>query len=106
MIGNRRFGLVLAVVLLTYGMGFLFLAGPLVPEGPFFRMRLAGQVVGSTLRTLMFGMITGCVIWLIRRYLAKNPAAAWRKPVLWSTGFWAVLTLIYRFILLDMNNGG
>lgn len=105
MMGNKRLGLTLSVLLLTYGMGFLLLAGPLLPDGPFFRMRLAGQVVGSMLYTLMLGMIIGGVTWVVRRYLVQNHAADWRKSVVWGTGFWVVLTLLYRLILLDQHGG-
>ncbi|MEO5350662.1 MAG: hypothetical protein H7836_13595 [Magnetococcus sp. YQC-3] len=97
---NDRFGLILAVILLVYGMGFLILAGPLLYSGPSVRWYVAGQAVGSMLFTLFLGVATSGIVWIVKRYLMRTQAPNWRKAVLWGTGFWAVTTLLYRLSIL------
>lgn len=102
-VDRHHTGLVLAVILEVYGMGFLILAGPALSCGTPICWYLAVRVVGSMLYTLFLGVATGGIIWAGRRYLLRNHAA-WHRSVLWSTGFWAVTTLLYRFnILLDFQ---
>ncbi|MEO5369667.1 MAG: hypothetical protein H7833_06275 [Magnetococcus sp. DMHC-1] len=95
-----RFLLILAVILLLYGMGFLILAGSLQYEGPAMRWHLTGRAVGSMLYILFLGTATGGLLWAGRRFLGRNRSGTWHKPILWGTGFWAVTTLFYRLNIL------
>ncbi|MBF0583373.1 MAG: hypothetical protein HQL80_03960 [Magnetococcales bacterium] len=98
-------GLILVVILEIYGIGFLILAGPILSCGTLICWYLVVQVVGSMFYTLFLGLVTGGVIWAGKKYLLRRYAADWRKPVLWGTGFWAVMTLLARFNILMKIHG-
>ena len=101
----EHFYLILVVILLVFGMGYLTVGKTLHYEESDLRIYMAGRATGGMLFTLFLGSVTGGLIWAGKRVIGRNKFADWRKPVLWGTGFWAVMTLIFRLTLL-LDSGG
>ena len=55
---NKYFSLVLFLILLAYGVGFLILGATLHYDGQEFRFYMAGRAAGSMLYTLFLGVVT------------------------------------------------
>jgi uncharacterized membrane protein len=101
----EHFYLILVVILLVFGMGYLTVGKTLHYEGADLRIYMAGRATGGMLFTLFLGSVTGGLVWAGKRIIGRNKSANWQKPILWGTAFWAVMTLIFRLILL-LDSGG
>jgi hypothetical protein len=100
LLAKERFLLILAVILLIYGMSFMILGATLKYDMASYRFYMARQAVGSMLYTLFLGAVTGGLVWVVKWMISRNRFTDWRKPVLWGTGFWAVMTFLYRLNIL------